>query len=53
MTAAQAQANYMWRRAAWETRHGRPATRFAPPRPASKQTMRAVLVTAWDLLTRP
>lgn len=53
MTTAQAYSNYQWRRMAYESRRNRPATRFAPPVRASRRTMRASLVAAWDLLTRP
>ncbi len=52
MTTAQAYSNYQWRRAAYEARHNRPATRFAPPVRATKRTMFGALVAAWDLLTR-
>lgn len=51
MTTTQAYSNYMWRRMAYEARHNRPATRFAPPVKASKRTMFGALVAAWDLLT--
>ena len=52
MTVAQATSNYQWRRAAYESRHHRPATRFAPPVKPGRRTMFGAVVAAWDYLTR-